>query len=146
MRRGLLSLATLTFLSTIGGLSGTAGANENATIWNNSNQPVFLQVKWSVFPFASPPFTLPPGQRNTISVPNGAAVSIVFNSTPANTLSPKYVLAPIATAVATTPGPGGVQMLPQRDALRRQPLRDGSPDDAGPATRPGHPGLRPGPD
>ena len=98
MRRRLLSLATLTFLGAIGGPIGAVWANENVTIWNNSNQPIVLQAVWNVPPYTWPPYTLLPGANHTISAPNGTAVSVRFNATPADSTTPRWVTVPVATA------------------------------------------------
>lgn len=106
MRRGSSSLKSLIFLGATGGFVGAAAAGENATIWNNSNHRIDMQVAWSgpaIPPFVSPWFPLFPGQHHTIPAPNGATVSINFNSTPSNTVSPRLVSAPVAVSSVATP-------------------------------------------
>jgi hypothetical protein len=103
MIRKTMSLAILTVLGAIVGLTSTVKASETATIWNNSNHTVAFYLKWNTNPLESPIFLLPPGNHVTTSGPDGATLSIRYISTPTNNLAPKELRGQVATGFTAGP-------------------------------------------
>jgi Putative peptidoglycan binding domain len=97
MKSRLLNLATMTLLGAMGGLTSTAEAVEQATIWNNSTHTVTYYCRQSNLGW-SPPQVLDPGGHRSYAIAPGTQLIITFNSTPTNlpgSLSPPR---PVATA------------------------------------------------
>jgi hypothetical protein len=100
MNRRLLSLAILACLGAMGGLTGTAEAVEQATIWNNSTHRVTYYCRQSNLGW-SPPQALEPGEHKTYPIANGTQLIITFNSTPTN-LPGNWPTQTVATAAVAT--------------------------------------------
>lgn len=108
MNRRFLSLAILTSLGATGILTGTARADETATIRNESTHMIPMVLKWSNLPYDSGVINLYPGQFHTTRGLEGQSLFVRFNATPGNSQFPRVVNYQVITRFTANPLDPGV--------------------------------------